>query len=46
LRRTIVGPLTYVAAIGVSFISAPAALAMYAMIVVYFSVGQISLTRS
>ena len=45
LRRTIVGPLTYVAAIIVSFISAPAALAMYAAIVVYFSVGQISRTR-
>ena len=45
LRRTIVGPLTYVAAIVVSFISAPAALAMYGAIVVYFAVGHISLTR-
>jgi uncharacterized membrane protein len=45
LRRTIVGPLTYIVAIGLSFISAPAALAMYAAIVVYFAVGQISLTR-
>jgi uncharacterized membrane protein len=46
IRRTIVGPFTYVAAILVSFISAPAALAMYGAIVVYFSVGQISLTRA
>jgi uncharacterized membrane protein len=45
LRRTVIGPLTYVVAIVVSFISAPAALAMYAAIVVYFAVGQISLTK-
>jgi uncharacterized membrane protein len=42
LRRTLPGPITYVAAIGVSLISAPAALAMYAAVVIYFSVGQIS----
>ena len=42
LQRTLPGPLTYVVAIGVSFVSAPAALVMYAAVVVYFSVGQIS----
>jgi len=42
LRRTLPGPITYGVAIGVSFVSAPAALAMYAAVVVYFAVGQIS----
>jgi uncharacterized membrane protein len=42
LRRTLLGPAVYVVAIAVSFVSAPAALVLYAAVVVYFSVGQIS----
>ena len=42
IRRTLPGPITYAVAIGVSFVSAPAALALYAAVVCYFSVGQIS----
>jgi uncharacterized membrane protein len=42
IRRTLPGPVVYVVAIGVSFISAPAALVLYAVVVLYFAVGQIS----
>jgi uncharacterized membrane protein len=42
IRRTLPGPLTYVVAIVVSFVSAPAALALYAAVVCYFAVGQVS----
>jgi len=40
LRRTLVGPACYLAAIGVSFLSASAALVIYAAVVLYFSVDQ------
>jgi uncharacterized membrane protein len=42
IRRTLPGPIVYVVAIAVSFISAPAALVLYAAVVLYFAVGQIS----
>jgi uncharacterized membrane protein len=42
IRRTLPGPIAYVVAIGVSFVSAPAALVLYGAVVAYFSVGQIS----
>jgi uncharacterized membrane protein len=44
LRRTIVGPMCYVVAIAVSFISPYAALVVYAGVAVYFSADQF--TRS
>jgi uncharacterized membrane protein len=40
LRRTIVGPICYVVAIAVSFISPYAALAVYASVAIYFSADQ------
>lgn len=43
LRRTIVGPITYVVAIGVAFISPYAALAMFGFVAIYFGVGRVSL---
>jgi uncharacterized membrane protein len=45
LRRTVVGPTCYIVAIGVSFVSAPAALVVYAAVAVYFSVDQFSRDR-
>jgi len=42
LRRTLFGPACYVVAIAVSFVNAYAALAIYAFVVVYFSVSQLS----
>jgi len=45
LRRTVVCPTCYIVAIGVSFVSAPAALVVYAAVAVYFSVDQFSRDR-
>ncbi len=42
LRRTIVGPVCYAASIAVAFVSAPAALAVFAGLALYFAVGRIS----
>jgi len=46
LRRTIVGPIVYCVAIGLAFLSAPAALVLFAVLAVYFAVGRISRTRA
>src|SRR5262249_10621987 len=43
LRRTIVGPITYVVAFFVAFVSPYLALAMFAALAIYFAVGRISL---
>ena len=42
LRRTLFGPAAYVVAIAVSFVNAYAALGIYAFVVIYFSVSQLS----
>ena len=40
IRRTVVGPICYAIAIAVSFLSAAAALVVYAALAIYFAVGR------
>jgi uncharacterized membrane protein len=42
LRRTIVGPVVYAGSIAVAFVSAPAALVVFAGLALYFAAGRIS----
>jgi hypothetical protein len=45
LRRTIVGPVSYALSIGVAFVSAPAVLAVFALLAGYFATGYVPSLR-
>ncbi len=45
VRRTIVGPIAYAATIPLAFVSAPACLAVYAVIAVFFAASSIRLPK-